>query len=326
MKLDLQLYRGYANDEELVVFGHLFKSWAPDKYQSDKKGFKHAFSVLHMFRISPLKNVSVRLRFKDIDVTTRTMDDGFFRFNVPYKNDLKSGWHTYEITCNPEEEEYGIIEKAEFLKPFESELSIISDIDDTFLISHSGNIFKKLYVMLARNVNSRKTFEDVVRHYQSLSTSGHNEEGNRNSFFYVSSSEWNLYNFIVQFAKLQELPKAVIKLKSIKTGITDFLRTGGGNHDHKFIKIKDIISFYPQQSYVLLGDDSQQDAYIYERICKMFPMNIRAVYLRQTEKQKKEKINAVLNNIEGMQVATCYFKKSTEAIEHSKQQGIIKAE
>ena len=326
MKLDLQLYRGYANDEELVVFGHLFKSWAPDKFQTDRKGFKHAFSVLHMFRISPLKNVEVRLRFKDIDVTTRTMDDGFFRFNVPYENNLESGWHTYEITCKPKEVDYGIIEKAEFLKPFESKLSIISDIDDTFLISHSGNIFKKLYVMLARNVNHRKTFEDVVRHYQSLSTSGHDEEGKRNSFFYVSSSEWNLYDFIVQFTKLQELPKAVLKLKSIKTGISDFLRTGGGNHDHKFIKIKDIIAFYPQQHYVLLGDDSQQDAFIYERICKMFPVNISAVYLRQTQKYQHKKISKVLENIEEMGVATCYFKKSSEAIKHSKEHGIIKAE
>ena len=324
MKLDLQLYRGYANDEELIVFGHVFKSWAPDKYKTDRKGFKHAFSVLHMFRISPLNNVEVRLRFKDIDITTKTMNDGYFRFTIPYDNTLQSGWHTYEVTCKPEEVNYGIVDKAQFLKPFESKVSIISDIDDTFLISHSGNILKKLYVMLARNVNDRKTFEDVVKHYQALSNSGHKEKGVSNSFFYVSSSEWNLYNFIVQFTNLQKLPKAVIKLKDIKTGITDFLGTGGGNHDHKFVKIKDIISFYPKQRYVLLGDDSQQDAYIYERICKMFPKNIEAVYLRQTSGSKKNKIQEVLDNINNMQVATCYFKKSTEAIQHSKAIGVIK--
>ena len=326
MKLDLQLYRGYANDEELVVFGHVFKSWAPDKYQTDRKGFKHAFSVLHMFRISPLKNVEVRLRFKDIDITTRTMNDGYFRFTIPYENSLQSGWHTYEVTCKPEEVNYGIVEKAQFLKPFESKVSIISDIDDTFLISHSGNIFKKLFVMLARNVNNRKTFEDVVKHYKALSSSGHKEKGRSNSFFYVSSSEWNLYDFIVQFTKLQELPKAVIKLKDIKTGISDFLSTGGGNHVHKFVKIKDIISFYPKQRYVLLGDDSQQDAFIYERICKMFPMSIEAIYLRQTGRIKKRKTKKVLQNINNMKVATCYFKKSTEAIKHSKEIGFIEEE
>lgn len=326
MKVDLQLYRGYANDEELVVFGHAFKSWAPDKYQVDRKGFKHAFSVLHMFRISPLKNVEVILHFQDLKVRTRTMDDGYFRFNIPHNLKLESGWHTYEVTCKLADEEFGIVEKGELLKPFESELSIISDIDDTFLISHSGNIFKKLYVMLARNVNRRKTFEDVVRHYQALSSSGHKGEGTRNSFFFVSSSEYNLYDFIVQFSNLQELPKAVLKLKDIKTGISDFLSTGGGNHDHKFVKIKDLISFYPNQKYVLLGDDSQKDAFIYERICKMFPLNVRAVYLRQTGKHKKSNISEKLQNIERLDVKTCYFKKSSEAIAHSQKIGIIETE
>ncbi|WP_028374903.1 App1 family protein [Leeuwenhoekiella sp. MAR_2009_132] len=324
MKLDLQLYRGYVNEGELIVFGHVFKSWAPDKYQVDRKGFKHAFSVLHMFIISPLKDVEVRLKFKNLDITTLTMQDGYFRFTVPFTDSLESGWHKYEVSCKPEEATYGIVEKADLLKPFESELSIISDIDDTFLISHSGNLFKKLYVMLARNVNKRKTFEDVVKHYDALSNSGHKAEGQSNSFFYVSSSEWNLYDFIVQFTKLQRLPKAVIKLKDIKTGISDFLTTGGGDHDHKFVKIKDIISFYPKQQYVLLGDDSQQDAFIYERICKTFPKNIKAVYLRQTRRSKKVKVQEALSKMERLQVATCYFKKSNQAISHSKEVGIIK--
>ncbi|MCC4213152.1 App1 family protein [Leeuwenhoekiella parthenopeia] len=326
MKLDLQLYRGYANDEELVVFGHAFKSWAPDKYQIDRKGFKHAFAVLHMFRISPLKNVEVFLHFKDLKIRTRTMDDGYFRFNIPHNLNLDSGWHTYEVSCKLGEKDYGIVEKGELLKPFESNLSIISDIDDTFLISHSGNIFKKLFVMLARNVNRRKTFKDVVRHYQALSSSGHAGNGTRNSFFYVSSSEYNLYDFIIQFSKLQKLPKAVLKLKDIKTGITDFLGTGGGNHDHKFVKIKDLIAFYPKQQYVLLGDDSQKDAYIYERICKMFPLNVKAVYLRQTGSSKKSKIDRTLTNIERLDVATCYFEQSSEAINHSRKIGIIASE
>lgn len=80
-------------------------------------------------------------------------------------------------------------------------------------------------------------------------------------FFYVSSSEWNLYDFIAEFAVLHDLPKAVIKLKKIKTGLRDFVATGRGNHDHKFIKIKDILSFYPHLEYVLLGDDSQHDPF-----------------------------------------------------------------
>ncbi len=320
MKLDLKLYRGYVNEKELVVFGHIFKSWAPDKYRLDRKGIRHAVSVIHMFRIKPLDNVEVKLRFKDVEVTTKTLVDGYFRFTIPYTERLESGWHPYEVSCKIFD--YGVVENSEILKPYESKLGVISDIDDTFLVSHSGNFFKKLYVMLLKNINKRKVFDDVVSHYQALSKAGQEKKAS-NSFFYVSSSEWNLYEFIDSFVRLHKLPKAVIKLKKIKTGISDFLFTGRGSHDHKFEKIKDIIMFYSNLDYVLLGDDSQKDPYLYERIVKIFPQNIKAIYIRQTSKRKKQKTVAILQNIESMHVATCYFSKSEEAIAHSERIGVL---
>ncbi len=321
VKLDLKLYRGYVNESELVVFGHVFKSWAPDKYRLNRRSIRHAVSIIHMFRIKPISNVEVTLRFKGMEITTKSLDDGYFGFYLPYSEELNSGWHSYEVTCKIGN--FGIIETSEILKPYPAELGIITDIDDTFLISHSGNFFKKLYVLLLRNIEKRKVFDDVADHYQALSRAGQDGECSLNSFFYVSSSEWNLYEFIDSFSKMHNLPKAVIKLKKIKTGITDFLFTGRGNHDHKFQKIKEIIQFYPTLKYVLLGDDSQHDPYIYERIVKIFPQNIIAIYIRQTSSHKKKKVVEILKNIESMNTSTCYFQKSQKAIEHSKKIHII---
>lgn len=320
MKLDLKLYRGYVNKEELVVFGHVFESWAPDKYEMDRRGIRHAVSIIHMFRIKPLSNVPVTFRFRSLEVSTKTLDDGYFRFTIPYNETLESGWHSYEVSCKLYD--FGIVQTSEILKPFESKVGVISDIDDTFLVSHSGNFFKKLYVLLLKNINKRKVFDDVVPHYQSLSRAGQESAEASNSFFYVSSSEWNLFEFIDSFIRMHELPKGVIKLKKIKTRISDFLFTGRGSHDHKFEKIKDIISFYPKLQYVLLGDDSQKDPYLYERVVKIFPQNIKAIYIRQTRHRKKSVTQKVLENIESMQVATCYFKMSSEAIAHSEKIGI----
>ena len=321
MKLDLKLYRGYANEKELVVYGHVFKARGRGDYAYDKKKLKHALTIIQMFRVKPMDNVEVELRFEDLTVRTRTMHDGYFRFSIPFVKPIKSGWHTYTVTGFHEGD--ATTGEGELLKPYESKVSIISDIDDTFLVSHSNNFFKKIYVMLTRNVNRRKTFDDVVEHYRQLSIAGQDAKEASNSFFYVSSSEWNLYGFIVRFAQENKLPKAVIKLKKLKTGLRDFVKTGRGDHDHKFDKIQDIIDFCPSIDYVLLGDDSQQDPDIYERICKTFPMNIRAVYIRQTGHHKKERVGEILKNINTLDVHTCYFKKSTKALRHSKQIGII---
>ena len=99
--------------------------------------------------------------------------------------------------------------------------------------------------------------------------------------------------------------------------------SGRGNHDHKFDKIKHVLEFYPNLKYVLLGDDSQQDPVLYERICKIFPVTVVAVYIRQTGKSQKGEVKKVMQNLESLDVAVCYFKESSEAIAHSKSIGII---
>jgi len=323
MKFDISLYRGYVNENELIVSGHVFKSWAPSQYSIEAKPMKHALSVIKMFTIKPVANENVSLQFQGENATTKTMGDGYFNFRIPFNKKLDSGWHFYTVTYH--RKDFNIVSTGEVLKPYTGKYGIISDIDDTFLVSHSSNIFKKLYVMLSQNIDKRTVFDDVALHYQALSKAGHKHANHSNSFFYVSSSEWNLYSFIVAIAKKHQLPKAVIQLKKIKTGIGDFLFTGGGNHNHKLEKIKEIISLNPKLNYVLIGDDSQKDPYLYEQISKMFPKNIACIYIRQIGKNEKNKVVSVLNNITSLNINSLYFKNSSEAILHSKSIGIIKS-
>lgn len=321
MKPTLKLYRGYANAQEFIVFGHVFRYSTAGNYEFEKKRFKNARSVLKMFLIKTIPNADVYLEHNGKRIHTKTMDDGYFKFCIPVKDELAHGWADYYVSTFHNGEE--IREKGTYMRPYEGDLGFISDIDDTFLVSHTRNLFKKIYILLWKNINDRKIFEDVVPHYQALSTAGRNNKGELNAFFYVSSSEWNLYKFIVKFTEKHQLPRAVLLLKDIKDSLLDFFVTGRGNHNHKFDKIKHILEFYPHLKYTLLGDDSQHDPYLYEDICKIFPVTVKAVYIRQTGSTKKDKAVEALKNIESMGIETCYFKKSSDAIAHSKKIGII---
>ncbi|HMI08420.1 MAG TPA: App1 family protein [Flavobacterium sp.] len=321
MKPILKLYRGYANEAELIVMGHVFRPTTQEEYDFQKKRFVNARSVIRMFRIKTQSNADVYLELNGEKIHTKTLDDGYFKFSIPLLKEFGYGWIDYHVSIIHNKEE--IIAKGSFIRPYEGNLGFISDIDDTFLVSHTRNPFKKLYILLFRNVNDRKIFEGVVPHYQALSTAGRNNKEEQNAFFYVSSSEWNLYRFIIDFTELHDLPRAVLLLKDIKTSLTDFFITGRGDHNHKFEKIKHVLEFYPHLNYTLLGDDSQADPFLYEAICKIFPVNVKAVYIRQTGSQKKEKTIAALENMESLNVATCYFTDSSEAIAHSKKIGLI---
>lgn len=315
----LQLYRGYANEQELIVMGHILKKGYD--YDFQKKSFKNATSIVNLFKVKTIKNFDVYLKFGDSVIHTKTLDDGYFTFCIPLEKEFSFGWMDYEVSIQFKNKSITAI--GSFIRPHKGNLGIISDIDDTFLVSHTNNFFKKIYILLFRNVNSRKVFKDVVSHYQALSSAGRNNIDEQNAFFYISSSEWNLYSFIVKFTKIQQLPRAVIMLKDIKTGLADFFMSGRGDHNHKFEKIKHVLEFYPHLKYVLLGDDSQHDSILYERICKIFPVTVKAVYIRQTGSKKKETTKTILKNLENLEVSVCYFKDSSEAILHSKSIGLI---
>jgi phosphatidate phosphatase APP1 len=321
MKPILKLYRGYTNGEELIVMGHVFKPTTKKDYDFQKKNFKNATSVIKMFTIKTQANADVYLDYNGYRIRTKTLDDGYFKFSIPLQGTLPFGWNTYKVSIYHNDEE--LVFKGSYVHPSEGKWGIISDIDDTFLVSHSSSFFRKLYVLLFKNLNNRKIFEDVVHHYDALSRAGTTGDDERNAFFYVSSSEWNLYRFITQFAVLHKLPKAVLLLKDIKTGIADFFFSGRGDHNHKFEKIKHILELYPKLKFILLGDDTQHDPYLYQNLCKIFPITVKAVYIRQTGSHPQKKTVQIMENLESLGVESCYFKHSSEAIAHSKKIGII---
>lgn len=321
MKPILKLYRGYANEQELIVMGHVFKPTKEIDYDFEEKPFKNAFSIINLFRIKTHANADVYLEYNNKTIHTKTLIDGYFKFCIPLEKSKNYGWIDYQVSFN-----YGkkiIITKESYIRPKKGNLGIISDIDDTFLVSHGLNPFKKLYFLLFRNVNSRKVYENVVPHYQALSSAGRTIGGELNAFFYVSSSEWNLYRFIVKFTEIHQLPRAVLLLKDIKSSLTDFFWSGSRDHNHKFDKIKHILEFYPDLKYILMGDDSQDDPFLYEAICKIFPVTVIAVYIRKTGKREKETVKTIMKNLESLGVAVCYFTNSSEAISHSKKNRLI---
>ena len=320
MKPILKLYRGYANEQELIVMGHVFLPTKDVDYDFQDKNFKNASSIISMYRMKTWSNADIYLKHNNQTIHTKTLNDGYFKFCIPLSED-NYGWIDYEVSLIYKNET--ITAKESYIRPDVDHLGIISDIDDTFLVSYTLNPLRKMYNLLFRNVNRRKIFDDVTVHYQELSESGRDHRGGLNVFFYVSSSEWNLYRFIVKFTEIHHLPKAVLLLKDIKTSLTNFLWTGRGSHNHKFEKIKHILEFYPNLKYVLIGDDTQDDPYLYEAISKIFPLTIQAIYIRQTAKHKKEKVIKTLQNLENLSVEVCYFKKTKEAIAHSKKIGLI---
>ena len=274
--------------------------------------------------VSPMDGAVVTLKWGEETFVTTSQSDGFFRFEFCPQLIREPGW--YEVTVslvNPGDDPANRTSgHGSVYIPHQTQVAYISDIDDTFLISHTSKLRRRLFVLLTRHGRTRKPFDGVINHYQQLSISGVSNKSETNPFFYVSSSEWNLYHFLLEFISFNELPKGVFLLGQMKR-LKDFWKSGQNNHSTKFVRIVRILEAYPSQKFVLLGDDSQQDPMIYESITDHFPDRILAVYLRRINKKNFENVSKIAEEIQSKGVECCYFEHSSEAVIHSKKIGLI---
>ena len=314
----VRLYRGFGNDTQLFIDGHVFERSALARNRYRNIDVVNLLAVLRLFLIKPYPDALVKVYFGEQVIDTKADANGYFATTLTLTDPLPPGWHRIKarVVTSVMTPELLIAEgEGQVLIPNPTPFICISDIDDTFLVSHSSTITKRLLVLLTENAHSRIPFEGVVAHYQLLAEAGANKQAH-NPFFYVSSSEWNLYSYILEFSQKNGLPDGVYRLSPLKR-LAELLKTGRGKHHTKFDRIKQIMSLYPTRQFVLLGDDSQQDPIIYARVVTEFPAQVRCVYIRQIHAPNKARTEEIIATIVAAGVACCYFVHSADARQHS---------
>ncbi len=317
----IKLYHGYGHAAHLIIHGHVLTLSPLPRKKYHKSILNNAFALLRLFMVKPLGHMKLRTEWQGRVLETKCDENGFFKLEWQDEPPLEQGTHKLKVQLLGNDGRVIKEDEGELYIPHDTQYGFISDVDDTFLISHSANLRKRLLVLFTQNARSRQPFEGSVRHYQLL-MQGNTTPDAPNPFFYVSSSEWNLYDYLQEFRRVQNLPHGVFLLNMLKQ-FKELLKTGQNNHQTKFTRIVRIIEGFPKQRFVLLGDSSQHDPYIYEAVVKHFPKQIHAVYIRDVHKKNKKKVQDVLVNIETAGVPCCFFSHSGEAILHSKKIGLI---
>lgn len=282
----LKLYNGFASDKVTHVFGHVLKSMLNQRDKPTRNPLKNALEMYKRYQVRPDNESEVILDIYGKTYLTRPDRRGFFQFAVEEKP--TTAVVSYEVRLK----EYDNVKCSDKLFHSNPPEIIISDVDDTVLVSHATNLRKKLYLLLTKNYESRKAFNGIREFYEELC--GHKEE---NKFFYVSSSEWNLYDFLESFMEFNSLPKGVYLLQDIKSGLMDLFKSGGGSHMHKADKIRMLIDSYPDSKFVLVGDSGQRDPDIYKQIALEYPDKIKQIYIRDIKSSRRDKVREMVEEL-----------------------------
>ncbi|MBA4851978.1 App1 family protein [Emticicia sp. BO119] len=318
----VKVYHGYGHTHNLVVYGHVLtgKPARPDKFSDNI--LTNLVQLVKLFFVKPLANVRVNLQWGNQQLYSSTESDGFFKFEWQSDTEVTAGWHEITIHVVNEQNERIVSGQGKIFVPHSTQYGFISDIDDTVLVSHSADTGKKLRTMFTKNPRSRKTFADVVKFYQLLSLT-HTSPDLLNPFFYVSSSEWNLYDYLNEFFKHNDLPKGAFLLNQIKKWY-QLLKTGKTKHEGKLTRVIRILQAFPKQKFVLLGDNSQKDPEIYMTLANKYSEQIAAIYIRNISLEKEIATLEMLNTITNKNIHTCQFKHTDEAILHARGVGLLR--
>ncbi|MBC7507811.1 MAG: App1 family protein [Ferruginibacter sp.] len=317
----VKVYHGYGHKDNLILHGHVLAGKPVTRSRYTNNIIANIFHLVKLFFVKPLPNMHVSLQWNNQLLQAVTADDGFFKFEWKSDNEIDAGWHDVIVNLLDETGSVSTTGEGKMFVPHSTQYAFISDIDDTILVSYAASIFKRLQTLFTKNPHTRKTFADVVRHYGLLSMS-HTTPSLPNPFFFVSSSEWNLYDDLKEFFKHNDLPKGAFLLSEIKRW-KQLLMSGKTKHGGKLMRVARILDVFPKQQFILLGDNSQHDPEIYAAIANKYPEKIAAVYIRNIAFKNEQATKQTLATIKNKNTFTCLFAHTEEAIEYSKSIGLI---
>jgi phosphatidate phosphatase APP1 len=311
----VKIYKGYGHQKNLHLSGHVLKISSKPTTTYHKSILRNIFQLFKLFFVKPLAGAPVRMIWNHRQIHAVTETDGYFKFEWESETSVPAGFHEVQVDYLNETGEVVTSGNGEFFVPHITQLGIISDIDDTFLVSHSSTIFKRLWTLFSKNAQSRRAFEGVREHYRLLEQAQTDDE-NPNPLFYVSSSEWNLYDYLNEFLRIQKLPHGIFLLSQLKRWY-QLVKTGKTKHEGKFARVVRIMEAFPKQQFVLLGDNSQKDPEIYRSIVEHHPTRVFAVYIRNVSHNNKVPVSTLESSLKSAGIPFCFFRHSNEAIKHS---------
>lgn len=265
----IEPYIGHGGPEGVVVRGRVLDNPLASE-AVDGEGIRAAVrrTVRH-FLTDELPGVPLDITVGGATVGTVTDTEGYFLVRVPSEpGTLESPWTRGTVALRG-----GYRGTTGHSAPVDvrvpsagASFGIVSDVDDTILQTGVQRVARMIVQTFTGSSLTRTAFPGAVELYRDLAAGV-------NPVFYVSSSPWNLYSFLVGFLRHRDFPLGPVLLR-------DLLGTWQGR-EQKHVRIREVLDLHPDLPFVLLGDSGEHDPEIYADIVREYPGRILAVYIRE---------------------------------------------
>jgi phosphatidate phosphatase APP1 len=288
--LQIITYRSYGTVSRLYVTGRVVRDKGIRKSNETDTIWNNILSMYKRFETDEVPDALLAIHLDGEPRIVTTNREGYFQLNLSMDAPLmwNDMWKELEVELvdAPYSFSPGVKNTATVLIPQDdAEYGIISDIDDTVVKTTATNLLAMSRNTFLHNAHSRLPFAGVSEFYKSLQL-GRNGKRN-NPFFYVSSSPRNLYDLLIDFLDLNDIPEGPLLLRDFGLEAN---KESGNHMGHKLKEIRNILLTYPKLNFVLIGDSGQEDPKIYQEIVEQFPGRILAIYIRDVQLADREQI------------------------------------
>ena len=260
--------------------------------------FKNFIRSISSYFIKAYAVKVISIKFNGRSITTQTNSRGSFRVvideevvNESVKINTSSG-KDIEIV-----QAYPIV-----FKKASGKIDVISDVDDTIVVSYTKNVLKRIGSILFTPPRKRKP----IGFTQSLFNCF---EKKKARVHYISKSESNLFAMLTSIIQHNQLPLGNLILTPYLKFAQLFNSKKG--RDYKLNHITFILNHTQDKKYILIGDDSQKDMEVYATIVERFPERVLKVYIRQTKSRVKTYQKMMLDNLKATGIDYVYFNDDT---------------
>jgi phosphatidate phosphatase APP1 len=313
-KIKVEPFLAFGNDTEVFFKGRVINAYKQRRPSSRNNWISNIAAAIKRYSGSSVANAMVEITFQHHSVVVSTDENGVFELHI---EDVKPILGQHEVVTFKVLEPVGKKTQIAHLEVarYSGNIGVISDIDDTIIISHSTEIGKKFWLSISKNAYTRRPLPGVSAFYKKIT------EDNTLPIFYVSSSDWSLFDLVKDFLRYRHIPEGPILLKDNHINLRNIWKSGGGDHDHKFKKLEIILKMYPKMRFYLIGDSGQQDPEIYARLIDKYPGRIKDVFIRVVGKVDLDRQDK-FENLENFEHFH-FIHTSEEAIEIATEESII---
>ena len=317
-------YNAYGTENKVMITGAVIEDKGLARPEPGQNMWNNILTMVKRYSGDEIAGVRVEINYRGQKHIVKTNERGIFHTILPRRpspGEKKPDSVSFKLIDRLDK---GVEPARASCKAFivnsGSDYIVVSDIDDTVLVSHSTKTLKKLRVMMSKNALTRSPFEGVAAFYRALNKP---EEGEERPIFYVSASEWNLYDLLVDFFEDKKIPAGPLLLSDVRLSLFSIFRSGKKYND-KVERIKDLFEHYYLHNFILIGDSGQRDPAIYLKMAEMYPSRVKAIYIRYIGKKKHNRqLARQVEEAHGLGTEMIVVETSTAAARHAAEHGFI---